>query len=144
MKIYKGKVKLIGSGAWIAGNNGDSGTQLSVLEIGDESLSRIYLSDYLSNYIKVGMDAELLVYKTIFKHAIVGMRVDGKTYKTPASTFLIYFLLQIVAFIGIVAGIGVTAGNVTHNSLISNSAIALCVLYVGIKIKSLVELISYR
>lgn len=144
MKTYKGKIKLIGSGTWIADNNGTGGTQISALEIGDETLTRIYLSDVMANYLKVGDDAELLVYKTLQKHAIVGMRVNGKIYKSPIDTFIFYFLLQIVAFVGIVAGIGVTAGNVSNNALISNSAIALCVIYAGFRIKALVELIGYR
>jgi hypothetical protein len=144
MKTYKGKVRMIGAGTYVASNNGTGGTQISALEIGDETLTRIYLSDYLSNYLKVGEDAELLVYKTLSKHAIVGLRIGGKTYTTPIGSFLILFLLQIIAFVGIVAGIGVTAGNVSDNSLISSSAIVTCVIYVGLKVKTLIQLMGYR
>lgn len=110
MKIYNGKVNLIGNGTWMAGPNGEGGTLLTVLEIGDTHLKRVYIPDYLKNYLTVGTETRILIMKASKNEAVLALEVDGKKYKIERSLMRKYFMVKrIIAAIGIgIAGAAVT------------------------------------
>jgi len=106
MKAYNGIINLIGNGAWIADANG---TRLTVLEIGEKSLKKIFMPDYLANYVRAGNEARLLVFKFITHSQIVAAEVNGKKYKVSlrrmvALSFIPAVLVTLVvgSFIGII------------------------------------------
>ncbi len=143
MKIYNGKIHLIGSGVYNGGSGGSGGTQVSVLEIGDEVLKRIFISDYLSNYLRVGDEVSLLVFNNLNKHALLGVKVNNKTYKTPLSSILVLFILKMIVFAVIVGGLGIFIADVQHMPLIKFAAILSSLVYIGLKIKALVQLNNF-
>jgi len=92
MKVIEGDIGLVGGGTWTDGGGGGK-TVLSVLEIGDQQLKKILLTDYLANYVKPGKHARLLVSKglsrgIITRPFIAAVEVDGKKYKTDQVLFM--------------------------------------------------------
>ena len=78
MQIYQGEIHMIGNGTWMSGANGEGGTLLTVLEIGDKQIKRVYIPDYLKNYLTVGTDTRLLIMRASKNEAVLALEVDGK------------------------------------------------------------------
>ena len=92
MRVLEGEVGVVGAGTWTDGGGGGK-TMLSVLEIGDHHLQKIVLPDYLSNYLKPGSNARILLGQglsrgLITRPFVAAVKVDGKTYKTGQVLFM--------------------------------------------------------
>lgn len=105
MRIYKGIISLIGKGAWVGTSRG---TRLSALEIGSATIKKIFLPDYIANYMKAGDDARILTYQGFNQKIIVAAEVGDKKYKidrgwmfTLAFIPAVLFTLTIGSFYGI-------------------------------------------
>ncbi len=95
MKVYKGKITMIGQGDWSSKGSGGGQTTVSVFEIGEHNLRKLLITDYMMNYVKVGEEAEILVSKglsqgLITRQVILGIKVNGKKYME--STVKIIFM----------------------------------------------------
>ena len=95
MKVYKGKITMIGQGDWSSQGSGGGHTTVSVFEIGEHNLRKLLITDYMMNYVKVGDEAEILVSKglsqgLITRQVILGIKVNGKKYME--STVKIIFM----------------------------------------------------
>lgn len=121
MKIYKGKVNLVGAGTWE-----DGVTKLSVLEIGDKRIKDIYLSDYLSNYIIPGNNISILVGSGIRKYSVVAVRNNGRKYSDGLGKTLLWFVLAIIL------------GIITYISMWREVAIG-CLLICGYQLKNIID-----
>lgn len=95
MKTIKGTVKLIGNRR----TTQNDGLTISVLEIGNTVIKNVAITDYLDNYLNVGEDVEVLVYKGILqKRFIAAIKVDKRTYKTPIIGLFIGFVMKTFVF----------------------------------------------
>jgi hypothetical protein len=115
MTVYEGEVSLVGAGTWTDGaaqGNGTGGqgkTILSVLEIGGQSLRKIILPDYISNYLQQGKQSTLLIGSglsqgLITRPFIAAVKVDGKTYKE-SDGMLIFMLATKTILYAILFGV---------------------------------------
>lgn len=122
MNIVEGEVKEMGAGTWQAMAGGEGLTTYSVFEIGDHHLRRCSLSNYLVNYVKVGTQARLLLYKPFAAGlTVVAAKVGGKTYKADNirliiigywlvfSLFVGSALFAISVWLGVIALLGFAA-----------------------------------
>lgn len=103
MKVYIGKITMIGQGDWSSKGSGGGQTTVSVFEIGDHSLRKLLITDYMMNYVKVGEEAEILVSKglsqgLITRQVILGIKVNGKTYKESAVKIVFMNLAKIFLY----------------------------------------------
>lgn len=116
MTTYEGEVSMVGAGTWQdgasdgKGSGGQGKTILSVLEIGDHSLRKIVMPDYISNYIRPGKHTQLLVGQglsrgLITRPFIAAAKIEGKTYKESGGMVLFMGLAKSVLYI-IPVGIG--------------------------------------
>lgn len=107
MAVYEGEVSLVGAGTWTdgaaqGGAGGQGKTILSVLEIGGQSLRKIVMPDYISNYVQTGKQTTLLIGTglsrgLITRPFIAAVKVDGKTYKE--SEGMLIFMLAVKAIL---------------------------------------------
>lgn len=140
MKTYNGKVNFIGTGTWQASANGAGKTQLTVLDIGNNSFRNITVADYLSNFLKVGEEVDVLVYKSFLLHSVLAIKANGKVYKAPTSSIALVFWLQVVVFCMVVGGGGIAAAFINESFLIGIVAITLCIGYFVRKVKDIIQL----
>lgn len=107
---------MVGAGTWQdgaangSGGGGSGKTILSVLEIGNHSLRKIVMPDYISNYIRPGKHTQLLVGRGlsqgfITRPFIAGAKINGKTYKEGSGMILFMSLAKSTLYI-IPVGIG--------------------------------------
>ncbi|CAG0959625.1 hypothetical protein MTYP_00651 [Methylophilaceae bacterium] len=119
MTTYEGEISMVGAGTWQdgaangSGGGGQGKTILSVLEIGDHSLRKIVLPDYISNYIHPGKHTQILVGQglsrgLITRPFIAAAKVDGKTYKESSGMVLFVSLAKSILYT-IPVGIGLGA-----------------------------------
>ena len=108
MRTLSGEIELIGNGTWFAGNL-DGATLLSAFRIGDVELKRVVLPDYLANFVKLGIQAKLLVddsfWTTWRPHKIIAAEVEGKRYK--ATGFVLPRVLGTLVYVPIILLLGV-------------------------------------
>jgi hypothetical protein len=87
LNAIEGEVGLVGAGTWFARGAGAAGggTLRTVLEIGDQQLRNIGVSDYLGNYITPGTQVRILVNYPIVglftKPYIIAVEAHGNKYK---------------------------------------------------------------
>jgi len=109
MTVYGGEISMVGTGTWQdgasdgAGAGGQGKTIVSVLEIGNHALRKIVMPDYVSNYIRPGKQAELLVGQglsrgLITRPYIAAVKVDGKTYKESGGMVLFMGLAKALLY----------------------------------------------
>ncbi len=119
MKIYSGVLGLVGDGTVKHNNMGPSRTTRSVIEIGDHTLRSVRTDNFIESYLRVGEKMDILVTNFLWMKAIVGIRMNGKSYKVrKADVYLdIYLmvvvlglfyalLISIIGFFGNIIGIG--------------------------------------
>ncbi len=140
MKTYSGKVNFIGAGTWQASSGGAGKTQLTVLEIGNHHFRNITVADYLSNYMKVGEEVEILVYKSFLLHSVLGVKVNGRVFKPSTVSIALIFHLQMIMFCMVVGGGGIAVATINESFLIGLIAIGLCIAYIWSKIKAIARM----
>ncbi len=133
MKIYSGKLKLVGDGTIRHNSRGPSRTTRSVIEIGDTTLRNVITDNYIETYLSVGEEMEILVARFLWKKAIFGIRKYGKSYKTAkANVYLDIIIIPI--FIAVFYGM-MLAGEM--GGLGKVLAIITMIFYAKIKIKAI-------
>ena len=97
MKIYEGVIETIGRGIWIA-NTAKAKVRLSVLEIGNEEIRDVLISDYLRNYLEPGENAKILVYKGILPlhKEIAAIQINNKKRGEKSSTIIISIIVKVI------------------------------------------------
>ena len=134
MQTYNGKISLLGNGTWVGASGG---TRLTVLEIGSKELKKIFLPDYIGNYLKPGVDARILVYKGINQQIIVAAEVDGRKYKIGRSKM---FTLAFLPAVFLTFTVGMWAGLKTPDSFFTGF---LFVFFLGC-LYGLKKMMDYR
>jgi hypothetical protein len=106
MTVYEGEVSRVGAGTWTDAADGAGGqgkTMLSVLEIGEHSLRKIVMPDYISNYLQAGKQSSLLIGTglsrgMITRPFIAAVKVDGKTYKESDGMLIFMFAAKAILY----------------------------------------------
>ncbi|MEQ9402208.1 MAG: hypothetical protein RIM99_01375 [Cyclobacteriaceae bacterium] len=119
MKIYSGKLELVGDGTVQHNKMGPSRTTRAVIEIGEHTLRNVKTDNYIESYLRVGEEMKILVARFLWIKAILGVHINGKSYKAskgniyfdifPASVFIVLVyagLASSVGFIGHIIGLG--------------------------------------
>lgn len=132
MKIYSGVLELVGDGTIKHNKMGPSRTTRSVIEIGEHTLRSIRTDNYIESYLKVGQQMDILVANFLWMKAIMGIRMNGKSYKVrKAEVYLDIYLMIIVLgllFVLLVNTIGFF-GNII--------GIGCVILYIRFKVKAI-------
>ena len=131
MKVYEGKINLIGHGSWQ-----NSSTLLSVLEIGNKTLKNINLSDYLRNYINPGENIKILVYKGILSHFVAGVDNNGKKYKWGFGKFCFAAILKSILFT-------LVFGYILSAFGYGGTALLLCFAFYAYQLKNFLDFIRF-
>lgn len=100
MKIYKGKVGLLGPGTWTTNAVGSGGTKHSIVEIGEHTLRDVWITDYFSNFIKTGAEARFGISggggRWLGKHLLL-LETNGKKYKEGLFGLIMTYLYVILS-----------------------------------------------
>ena len=142
MKLISGSVKLIGNRR----NTHRDGETLSVLEVGNQVIRNVVISDYLDNYLNVGEDVELLVYKNLTgKRLITAIKTLNGTYKMSPIGLLIGFIFKTLLFAIPFIGLPLLATNGSYTIFTPLVLIGACLtlLFFLLKMKHLVQLIKF-
>ena len=83
MKMLKGKIGLIGAGVRSPGSFEDEGfMRHSIVEIGEHTLKKLVISDYLENFVQPGAQATFGVSGgSFFGKQLMLLEINGKKYK---------------------------------------------------------------
>jgi len=110
MKIYSGKLRLVGDGRVERGNC----TVRSVIEIGDHTLRDIRADNYIETYLNVGQEMKILVAKFLWRQAILGVHYNGKSYKVSKGSVFFDIPLMLLIILGFYALVASVLGFVGH------------------------------
>lgn len=114
MKIYSGRLKLIGDGTIEHNKMGPSRTIRSVVEIGDHTLRNIRTDNYIESYLNVGQEMKILVAKFLWKQAIFGVHHNGKSYKVRKADVWMDIPLMLLVILGFYLLVASELGFIGH------------------------------
>lgn len=122
MKIYQGNIQLIGAGSWVHSSLIGSGvTKISVLEIGNERIRNIVVSDYLSNYLLINENVKILVHKGFFNRILVGIEMNNSKYKDFVNYISFWAIIKSIILGFIIKGIYAMYSIATSSSFKNDS-----------------------
>jgi hypothetical protein len=110
IKIYSGKIRLIGAGSSQFSGGNSHLTVSSVVEIGDHVLKKIGYRSYIESYLNIGSDVDIAVIETTFYgNWLCAMRLpDGRVIHDEVTYILVailYFLIGIPFLFAMGAGL---------------------------------------
>ena len=95
MKMYEGKIGLIGAGTWSRTGTGSGFTKHSIVEIGSHTLKNLIISDYLGNFVHTGSQARFGVSGGLGNRLLL-LEINGEKYKHGYSQLILAHLLMSV------------------------------------------------
>ncbi|WP_421875433.1 hypothetical protein [Marinoscillum sp.] len=80
MKIYSGKLHVVGAGTVRHSKMGTATTTRSVIEIGNHTLRNVRTSNFIESYLDTGKEMDLLIARFLWMKAVYGVRSEGRSH----------------------------------------------------------------